>query len=139
MFERDLKRCNEFLEYQKRIMGNGRLLSVQNGNFIGQMILGDSIGISALWVLFAIVVGGDLFGLVGMVVGVPIFATIYGILRTAARHGLRQKGFTDVEESVSASAAGDEIPDDPRESEHRMSLLRQWKEKIMSIGKKKNK
>ena len=91
-----------------------------DGNFIGPMILGDSIGISALWVLFAIVVGGDLFGLVGMVVGVPIFATIYGILRTAARHGLRQKGYTDVEESVSASAAGDEIPDDPRESGHRM-------------------
>ena len=36
MFERELKRGNEFLEYQKRIMGNGRLLSVQNGNFIGQ-------------------------------------------------------------------------------------------------------
>lgn len=34
MFERELKRGNEFLEYQKRIMGNGRLLSVQNGNFI---------------------------------------------------------------------------------------------------------
>ena len=110
-----------------------------DGNFIGPMILGDSIGISALWVLFAIVVGGDLFGLVGMVVGVPIFATIYGILRTAARHGLRQKGYTDVEGSVSASVAGDEIPDDPRESGHRMSLLRQWKEKIMSIGKKKSK
>lgn len=110
-----------------------------DGNFIGPMILGDSIGISALWVLFAIVVGGDLFGMVGMVVSVPIFATIYGILRSAARHGLRQKGYTDVEESVSASAAGDEIPDDPRESGHRMSLLRQWKEKIMSIGKKKSK
>ena len=36
MFERELKRGNDFLEYQKRIMGNGRLLSVQNGNFIGQ-------------------------------------------------------------------------------------------------------
>lgn len=36
MFERELKRGNEFLEYQKRIMGNGRLLSVQSGNFIGQ-------------------------------------------------------------------------------------------------------
>lgn len=36
MFERELKRGNEFLEYQKRIMNNGRLLSVKNGNFIGQ-------------------------------------------------------------------------------------------------------
>lgn len=36
-FERELKRGNEYLEYQKRIMNNGRLLSVQNGNFIGQI------------------------------------------------------------------------------------------------------
>lgn len=36
LFERELKRGNEFLEYQKRIMNNGRLLSVRNGNFIGQ-------------------------------------------------------------------------------------------------------
>ena len=35
-FERELKRGNEFLEYQKKIMNNGRLLAVQNGNFIGQ-------------------------------------------------------------------------------------------------------
>ena len=34
-FERELKRGNEFLEYQKRIMNNGRLLSVENGNFVG--------------------------------------------------------------------------------------------------------
>lgn len=34
-FERELKRGNEFLEYQKRIMNNGRILSVKNGNFIG--------------------------------------------------------------------------------------------------------
>lgn len=36
LFERELKRGNEFLEYQKRIMNNGRLLAVQNGNFIGK-------------------------------------------------------------------------------------------------------
>lgn len=35
-FERELKRGNEFLEYQKKIMNRGRLLSVQQGNFIGQ-------------------------------------------------------------------------------------------------------
>ena len=52
-----------------------------DGNFIGPKILGSSIGISALWILFSIVVGGDLFGLVGMVVGVPLFATFYGLAR----------------------------------------------------------
>lgn len=52
-----------------------------DGNFIGPKILGQSIGISALWVLFSIVLGGDLFGLVGMVLGVPVFATCYGLLQ----------------------------------------------------------
>lgn len=37
MFERELKRGNEFLEYQKKIMNRGRLLSVQQGNFIGSI------------------------------------------------------------------------------------------------------
>ena len=50
-----------------------------DGNFIGPKILGRSIGISALWVLFAVVLGGNLFGLVGMIMGVPLFATLYGL------------------------------------------------------------
>ncbi|MBQ8557037.1 MAG: AI-2E family transporter [Clostridia bacterium] len=63
-----------------------------DGNFIGPKILGDSIGISALWVLFSIVVGGDLFGLVGMVIGVPVFATIYSLVKEFAEWCLRYKG-----------------------------------------------
>ena len=43
-----------------------------DGNIIGPKILGKSIGVSALWVLFAIVLGGDLWGVVGMVLGVPV-------------------------------------------------------------------
>ena len=63
-----------------------------DGNFIGPKILGSSIGISALWILFSIVVGGDLFGLVGMVVGVPTFATFYGLLRQFTAWCLERRG-----------------------------------------------
>lgn len=63
-----------------------------DGNFIGPKILGHSIGISALWVLFSIVLGGDLFGLVGMVLGVPVFATVYGILREIVQWCLDRRG-----------------------------------------------
>ena len=63
-----------------------------DGNFIGPKILGSSIGISALWILFSIVVGGDLFGLVGMVVGVPLFATFYGLAREFVHHMLDKRG-----------------------------------------------
>lgn len=63
-----------------------------DGNFIGPKILGDSIGISALWVLVSIVVCGDLFGLVGMVVGVPLFATILSVIKEFAEWCLRYQG-----------------------------------------------
>ncbi len=63
-----------------------------DGNVIGPKILGDSIGISALWVLFAIVVCGDLFGLTGMVIGVPLFATILGLVKEFAEWCLRYRG-----------------------------------------------
>ena len=63
-----------------------------DGNFIGPKILGSSIGISALWILFSIVVGGDLFGLVGMVVGVPLFATFYGLAQEFVHYMLDKRG-----------------------------------------------
>ena len=63
-----------------------------DGNFIGPKILGSSIGISALWILFSIVVGGDLFGLVGMVVGVPLFATFYGLAQEFVHYTLDKRG-----------------------------------------------
>ena len=48
-----------------------------DGNILGPKILGNSTGISAIWVLVAIVVGGGLFGFPGMLLGVPTFAVIY--------------------------------------------------------------
>ena len=48
-----------------------------DGNVIGPKILGDSTGLPALWVMFAILVGGALWGVAGMFVGVPLFAVIY--------------------------------------------------------------
>ena len=45
-----------------------------DGNILGPKILGDSTGLSSFWVMFAILLAGGLFGFVGMVVGVPLFA-----------------------------------------------------------------
>ena len=53
------------------------LLQMLDGNFIGPKILGDKTGLSNFWVMFAIVIGGGLFGVLGMLVGVPAFAVIY--------------------------------------------------------------
>lgn len=53
------------------------LLQQFDGNFLGPRILGDSMGLPSLWIMFAIIVGGGYFGVVGMFLGVPIFAVIY--------------------------------------------------------------
>ena len=59
-----------------------------DGNVIGPKILGESTGISSFWVLFAILLFGGLFGFMGMLLGVPLFAVIYDIIRRLIRHGL---------------------------------------------------
>lgn len=51
-----------------------------DGNILGPKILGDSTGLSPFWVIFAILVGGKLFGLIGMFLGVPFFAVIKNII-----------------------------------------------------------
>lgn len=52
------------------------ILQQIDGNIIGPKILGDSVGISKIGIIFAIVVGGKLFGVLGMIIGVPVLAII---------------------------------------------------------------
>lgn len=66
-----------------------------DGNIIGPKILGDSIGISAFWILFALLVAGKFFGIVGMVVGVPIFAIIYSVIKEVVEEKLKNKGLPE--------------------------------------------
>lgn len=64
------------------------ILQQVDGNIIGPRILGNSTGLSGIWVLFAILLFGGLFGFVGMIIGVPVFAVIYDILRKMIIKGL---------------------------------------------------
>lgn len=63
-----------------------------DGNVIGPKILGDSIGISAFWILFSILVAGKVLGLVGMIIGVPLFAIFYSIVKGFIEGRLKKKG-----------------------------------------------
>lgn len=62
-----------------------------DGNILGPLILGDSTGLSGIWVLLAILVAGDLFGVAGMILGVPVFACIYAFCSVLLREGLKKK------------------------------------------------
>lgn len=62
-----------------------------DGNIIGPKILGDSIGISAFWILFSIIVAGKFLGIVGMIIGVPLFAVIYALLKEFIEARLKEK------------------------------------------------
>ena len=62
-----------------------------DGNILGPMILGDSMGIPTLYVMFAILVGGGFFGIPGMFLGVPIFSIIYVVVKASVEKQLEKK------------------------------------------------
>lgn len=66
-----------------------------DGNVIGPKILGDHTGVSSFWVLFSILLCGGLWGIVGMVIAVPLFAVVYDIVRKLVTIGLRRNGCTE--------------------------------------------
>lgn len=83
-----------------------------DGNILGPKILGNSTGLSALWVLVAIIVGGGLFGFPGMVLGVPTFAVLYSLLREWTNARLQRMGIdeegTPLDEDGILAGVGDQ-------------------------------
>ena len=64
------------------------VLQQVDGNIIGPAILGDRTGVSSFWVLFSIILFGGLWGIVGMVIAVPLFAVIYDTIKRLVKRGL---------------------------------------------------
>lgn len=83
-----------------------------DGNVIGPAILGDRTGLSSFWVLFAIILFGEMWGIAGMVVCVPLFAVIYDIIKKLVRRGLQGKGQIQIWEKYKA-----DYPDNTKEAQ----------------------
>ena len=66
------------------------VLQQLDGNIIGPKILGNTTGLSSFWVLFAILLFGGLWGFAGMIVGVPLFAVIYDVIKKLVIYGLQR-------------------------------------------------
>lgn len=63
-----------------------------DGNFLGPKILGDTLGLPMFWILFAITIGGGMFGFAGMVAFVPLFAAVYALFSDFLSDRLHKKG-----------------------------------------------
>lgn len=98
------------------------VLQQLDGNVIGPKILGDRTGLASFWVLFAIVLFGGLWGFAGMLVGVPLMAVIYDLIKKLVRRGLNRNGQSGLMEEYEADfPSEDRIPspaaEDPEEEE----------------------
>jgi predicted PurR-regulated permease PerM len=68
------------------------ILQQFDGNILGPKILGNRLGISAFWIMCSVVIGGGLFGVLGMVIAVPIFAFIHAEVKKYVTESLLKKG-----------------------------------------------
>ena len=85
------------------------VLQQVDGNIIGPKILGNSTGFSSFWVMFSILIGGGLFGFLGMLLGVPVFALIYYVVRKLVNHSIdKRKLPMATEEYVNLSRVDEE-------------------------------
>lgn len=63
-----------------------------DGNLIKPKIIGSQVGLSSFWVLFSVIVGGALFGVVGLILGTPIYAVIYALVGKKVNNNIQSKG-----------------------------------------------
>ena len=70
------------------------ILQQFEGNVIYPRVVGTSVGLPGIWVLFAIIVCGNLFGMVGILLGIPTCSVLYTLLRGDTKKRLQKKGIT---------------------------------------------
>ena len=63
-----------------------------DGNLFKPKIIGSQVGLSSFWVLFSVIVGGALFGVLGLILGTPIYAVIYSLVGKKVRNNIKDKG-----------------------------------------------
>lgn len=73
------------------------ILQQFDGLVLGPYILGDSIGVGAFWIIVGVTIGGTMFGVIGMLIGVPVLVLIKAIVEEMVQKFLDQKGLSDIE------------------------------------------
>ncbi len=83
------------------------ILQQIDGNILGPRILSQSVGISGFWVLFSIMLFSYIFGFIGFLIGVPIFAVIYDLIKRCVVRGLKNHGKSYI---LSGELPTDDVP-----------------------------
>ena len=63
-----------------------------DGNLFKPKIIGSQVGLSSFWVLFSVIVGGGMFGVLGLILGTPIYAVIYALVGKRVKNRIESKG-----------------------------------------------
>ena len=74
------------------------ILQQIEGNLIYPKVVGNSVGLPSLWVLVAVTLGSSMFGVVGMLLFIPLFSTAYTLLREDVNKRNRTKALKAAEE-----------------------------------------
>ncbi len=84
-----------------------------DGNILGPKILGETVGISGFWIMISVIIGGGLFDVPGMVLGVPMFAAIYTLIQEGTERRLKKK---ELSANEIAPPVEEESPKAPQKS-----------------------
>lgn len=94
------------------------VLQQVEGNLVYPHIVGNSVGLPSIWVLVAITIGGNLMGVVGMILFIPLCSMLYALFRLYVKERLKQKGVppekweerSNLTESVMTRSSGSSDP-----------------------------
>jgi len=95
----------------------GIILQQFECNIIYPRVVGSSVGLSGVWVLLAITVGGGLFGVIGMVFGLPMFAVVYRLFANEVNKRLKEKGIIKPNNEIESEEIGMTVHFTNRENE----------------------
>jgi predicted PurR-regulated permease PerM len=70
-----------------------------DGNFLDPKIVGENVGVSPFWIITSVTVGGNLFGIPGMILGVPVVVLIKTIIEESIEMRLIEKGKENIEKN----------------------------------------
>jgi predicted PurR-regulated permease PerM len=92
------------------------LLQQFEGNIIYPKVVGGSVGLPSIWTLAAVTIGGGLFGIFGMILGVPLAATLYKLSFNVLEKKEAEQGIAPPEDKKQAKLQKSKKPQKPKKA-----------------------